>query len=50
VAIESAGDYRVIFRYVPRKFPHRLILCGVGAGLLALSLILALRPGRSPRA
>jgi hypothetical protein len=50
VVIESAGDYHVIFRYVPRKFPHRLILCGVGAGLLALSLILALRPGRRPLA
>lgn len=43
VFVPAAGDYHVIFRYVPRKFPQNLILCGLGAALLALSLYLALR-------
>jgi hypothetical protein len=47
VVVPGAGDYHVIFRYVPRKFPRNLMLCGLGAGLLALSLFLALRLGKA---
>jgi hypothetical protein len=46
VVLESAGDYRVIFRYLPRNFPRHLLLCATGAFLLGASLFLALRPGR----
>src|SRR5690606_38391179 len=43
VLIEAPGDYRVSFRYLPRKFPRNLLLCGIGAALLGGSLFLALR-------
>lgn len=47
VKVDAAGDYRVTVRYLPRHFPRYLMLCGVGAALLALSLWFALRPARS---
>lgn len=40
VVVEAAGEYRVTFRYWPHRFFRSLTLCGVGAGLLALSLVL----------
>lgn len=46
VLIEAAGDFRVTFFYWPRKFTRSLILSAVGAGLLGLSLVIALRPYR----
>jgi hypothetical protein len=49
VVLEAAGDYRVVFRYLPAKFPRNLILCAVGACLLAASLIVALRQTRTHR-
>ncbi|MGH7956202.1 MAG: hypothetical protein ACREH8_04235, partial [Opitutaceae bacterium] len=47
VAVGAPGDYRVVFRYVPRNFSRNLMLCAGGAILLALSLVLVLRPARS---
>jgi hypothetical protein len=49
VVLNAAGDYRVIFRYVPRNWPRNLMLCAAGAILLALSLLIALRPRKNPR-
>jgi hypothetical protein len=46
VAVDAAGDYHVIFRYVPRNFPRHLLLSALGAILGALSLVLALRARR----
>ncbi|MGH7958199.1 MAG: hypothetical protein ACREH8_14495, partial [Opitutaceae bacterium] len=46
VMIEAAGDYRVMFRYVPRNFPRNLLCCGIGAVLLGASLFLGLRRRR----
>jgi hypothetical protein len=46
VAVTAPGDYRVIFRYVPKNFPRSLMLCALGAILFALSLFGALRPAR----
>ena len=47
VRVDAAGDYAVTFRYLPRNFPRNLVLCGIGAGLAALSLWIALRPART---
>ena len=49
VLIEAAGDHRVTFRYVPRHFSRNLLLCGVGAVLLGVSLYLVLRPAKELR-
>ena len=46
VVIDAAGDYRISFRYWPRNFWRNLMLCGLGAALLAGSLALVLRPAR----
>jgi hypothetical protein len=43
VLIEAAGDHHITFRCVPKNFPRNLMLCGVGAFLLAGSLGVALR-------
>lgn len=43
VAVSAAGDYHVVFRYVPKNFPRNLLLCATGAVLLTLSLVLGLR-------
>ena len=47
VAVNAPGDYRVIFRYVPKNFPRNLMLFATGAILFALSLFFALRPART---
>jgi hypothetical protein len=47
VIVDGPGDYAVTFRYLPKNFPSNLILCGLGAALLMVSLFLALRPIRS---
>jgi hypothetical protein len=44
VLLDTAGDYHVIFRYVPKNFPRYLLLCALGAVLLAVTLFVALRP------
>ena len=46
VVVDTAGDYRVVFRYVPKNWPRNLTLSMLGAALLAASLWLALRPAR----
>jgi hypothetical protein len=46
VAVDRAGDYRVTFRYWPRRFTRNLVLCGVGALLFVVSLGWALRRSR----
>ena len=43
VAIETAGDYRVTFRCVPKNLPRNLMFCALGAVLSAASFSLALR-------
>ncbi len=50
VLLDTAGDYHVTFRCVPKNFPRNLLLCGVGAALLLGSLGLACRgrAGLSP--
>jgi hypothetical protein len=50
VVVPAAGDYRITFRYLPRKFPRNLMLCGIGAGLLGLSFFFALRSRKAPPA
>ena len=47
VVIDSAGEYRISFRYWPRHFTRNLTLSAIGALLLAASMFLALRPGHS---
>ncbi|MEO6244463.1 MAG: hypothetical protein ABIQ12_03425, partial [Opitutaceae bacterium] len=47
VVVDSAGDYKVTFAYLPKSFPRNLKLCAFGAALAALSLWLALRPARA---
>jgi hypothetical protein len=47
IVVEAAGDYHVIFRYVPKNFPRYLFLCALGAVLLAVTLFVALRPVRA---
>jgi hypothetical protein len=47
VVVEAAGEYRVSFSYWPRNLTRNLVLAGVGALLLAASLLLALHPGRT---
>ena len=47
VVVDTAGDYRVTFRYVPKNFPRNLLLCALGAARLALSLWFALRSPRT---
>ena len=47
VAVEAAGDYRVIFRYWPRNFTLLLGLSGLGALLLAASFVIAWRRPRT---
>jgi hypothetical protein len=44
VVVESAGEYRVRFRYWPKNFPRNLTLCGLGFVLLGAMLFRALRP------
>jgi hypothetical protein len=46
IAVDAPGDHHVVFRYVPRNFPRNLLLCGLGAVLLGLSLVISLRPAR----
>jgi hypothetical protein len=46
VVVDSAGEYRVTFRYWPRDFTRNLTLSALGALLLAASVFLALRPAR----
>ena len=46
VVVTQAGEYAVTFRYWPRNFWRNLGLCGIGAGLGALSLVLAFLPER----
>jgi hypothetical protein len=46
VVVDRAGDYRVEFRYWPRKFTRYLGLSGLGAVLLVGSLGLAFRRSR----
>jgi hypothetical protein len=46
VTLDSPGDYRITFRYVPKNWPRNLLLCAIGAALLITSLYLALRPAR----
>ncbi|MBI4626996.1 MAG: hypothetical protein HY736_27710, partial [Verrucomicrobia bacterium] len=43
VVVEAAGNYRVTFRYWPRRLLRNLLLCAAGAVLLAGSLVIALR-------
>ena len=47
ILVDAAGDYAVTFRYWPKNFPRNLMLCGIGATLLAASLFFALRPARN---
>jgi hypothetical protein len=47
VAVPAAGDYHVVFRCVPPGFPRNVWLCGLGTGLLAVSLALAFRRRRA---
>src|ERR1035437_3934778 len=47
VFVDSPGDYRVTFRYVPKNFPRNLILWALGAVLLAASLAIAVRRPRA---
>ena len=49
VVIEAAGDYQVMFRYLPRNFPRNLLLCGIGVALLGGSLFLVFRRQRVPQ-
>ena len=43
VAINEPGNHHVVFRCVPRNFPRNVLLSGIGAVLLGLSLVIALR-------
>lgn len=43
VPIRAAGDYHIVFRCLPEGFPRNLMLCGLGAVLLALSLVWSVR-------
>lgn len=47
VFVDSPGDYRVTFRYVPKNFPRNLMLSGLGAVLLVGSLAIAMRRPRA---
>lgn len=46
VRVDAAGDYTVQFRYVPKNWPRHLVLCGLGAALLAVIVGYLLRPAR----
>lgn len=46
IAVTTLGEHSVRFWYQPKNLPRNLLLCGAGAGLLAVSLFLALRPAR----
>jgi hypothetical protein len=46
VRVDAAGDYTVEFRYLPKSWPRNLVLCGLGAALLAVIIGFLLRPAR----
>ena len=46
-AIDAAGDYQIVFRYLPKNFPRNLLLSAIGTTVFGLSLWLALRPPRA---
>ncbi|MES2693430.1 MAG: hypothetical protein V4773_08155, partial [Verrucomicrobiota bacterium] len=46
VPIASAGEHRVTFSYWPRHFVRALLCSSIGAVILLLSFLLALRPAR----
>jgi hypothetical protein len=50
IIVEQPGELRVTVRYWPRGFPRHLLLCGVGALLLAGSWGVALRTRKEPGA
>jgi hypothetical protein len=49
VVVDAPGDYRVTFRYVPKRWPYIMIACGAGAALLLASLFVVGRAGRERR-